>query len=144
MNPTDFQALMVAPEQPLHEALQRLDSTGRGLLMVVDHEGRLLRTVTDGDLRRARLQGLPDSAPVSQLPGHSPYVVHEDANAAAAWDTAEDLASMESKADIALRYAIKEKDWAVPRYIREGLTWLSEPPPPPAAPPPGGWSRSMT
>ena len=83
MNPTDFQALMVAPEQPLHEALRRLDSTGRGLLMVVDPEGRLLRTVTDGDLRRARLQGLPDSAPVSQLPGHSPYVVHEDANAAA-------------------------------------------------------------
>jgi dTDP-4-amino-4,6-dideoxygalactose transaminase len=82
MNPADFQALMVAPEQPLHEALQRLDSTGRGLLMVVDPEGRLLRTVTDGDLRRARLQGLPDSAPVSQLPGHSPYVVHEDANAA--------------------------------------------------------------
>ena len=83
MNPTDFQALMVAPEQPLHEALRRLDSTGRGLLMVVDPEGRLLRTVTDGDLRRARLQSLPDSAPVSQLPGHSPYVVHEDANAAA-------------------------------------------------------------
>ena len=83
MNPTDFQALMVAPEQPLHEALRRLDSTGRGLLMVVDPEGRLLRTVTDGDLRRARLQGLPDSASVSQLPGHSPYVVHEDANAAA-------------------------------------------------------------
>lgn len=83
MNPTDFQALMVAPEQPLHEALRRLDSTGRGLLMVVAPDGRLLRTVTDGDLRRARLQGLPDSAPVSQLPGHSPYVVHEDANAAA-------------------------------------------------------------
>lgn len=83
MNPTDFQALMVAPEQPLHEALRRLDRTGRGLLMVVDPEGRLLRTVTDGDLRRARLQGLPDSAPVSQLPGQSPFVVHEDANAAA-------------------------------------------------------------
>ena len=83
MNPTDFQALIVTPGQPLHEALQRLDSTGRGLLMVVDTEGRLLRTVSDGDLRRARLQSLPDSAPVSQLPGHSPYVVHEDANAAA-------------------------------------------------------------
>lgn len=83
MNPADFQALMVAPAWPLHEALQRLDSTGRGLLMVVGPDGRLLRTVTDGDLRRARLQGLPDSAAVSQLPGHSPYVVHEDATAAA-------------------------------------------------------------
>lgn len=82
MNPTDFQALIVAPEIHLHEALQCLENTGRGLLMVVDPEGRLLRTVTDGDLRRARLQGLPDSTTVSQLSGQSPYVVHEDANAA--------------------------------------------------------------
>lgn len=60
----------------------------------------------------------------------------QDADAGSAWEKAEDLATIESKADIALRYAIKEKNWAVPRYIREGLTWLSEPPPPPAAPPP--------
>lgn len=59
----------------------------------------------------------------------------QDIDAGSAWEKAEDLASAESKADIALRYAIKEKDWVVPRYIREGLTWLSEPPPPPAAPP---------
>lgn len=82
MNAIDFKALLVAPDSPQHEALQRLDSTGRGLLMVIDANGRLLRTVTDGDLRRARLQGLPDSAPVSALPGHSPHVVHEEATAA--------------------------------------------------------------
>ena len=54
MNPTDFQALIVTPGQPLHEALQRLDSTGRGLLMVVDTEGRLLRTVSDRPRARRR------------------------------------------------------------------------------------------
>ncbi|QWT21250.1 ATP-dependent endonuclease [Bacillus sp. NP157] len=60
----------------------------------------------------------------------------QDVDAGSAWEKAEDLASAESKADIALRYAINEKEWAVPRYIREGLTWLSDPPPPPTAPPP--------
>lgn len=59
-----------------------------------------------------------------------------EADAEQAWASAEALAKSESKADIALRFAIKEKSWTAPRYIREGLAWLSEPPPPPAEPPP--------
>jgi putative ATP-dependent endonuclease of OLD family len=35
------------------------------------------------------------------------------------------------KSEEAIRFAIVENDWAVPKYIREGLVWLSEPPPPP-------------
>ncbi|MBU9132958.1 ATP-dependent endonuclease [Burkholderia multivorans] len=49
----------------------------------------------------------------------------EQDEATEAWDIAQGLA----KADTALRFAIREKDWTVPRYIREGLAWLSEPPP---------------
>lgn len=56
----------------------------------------------------------------------------EDDEATEAWHIAKDL----PKAETALRFAIREKDWNVPRYIREGLKWLSEPPPPPAAAPP--------
>jgi hypothetical protein len=37
-----------------------------------------------------------------------------------------------SKAETALRFAIEELNWIVPRYIREGLIWLSAPPPSPA------------
>ncbi len=48
-----------------------------------------------------------------------------------AWEIAQEL----SKAETALRFAIEEVDWVVPRYIREGLTWLSQPPPPAEAPP---------
>jgi len=50
-----------------------------------------------------------------------------DDKAVQAWEIAKDM----SKAETALRFAIVEKDWSVPRYIREGLIWLSEPPPPP-------------
>jgi predicted ATP-dependent endonuclease of OLD family len=56
----------------------------------------------------------------------------EEDEATEAWAIAQGLA----KADTALRFAIREKDWTVPRYIREGLAWLAEPPPPPAAAPP--------
>lgn len=56
----------------------------------------------------------------------------EDDEATEAWHIAKNL----PKAETALRFAIREKNWNVPRYIREGLKWLSEPPSPPEAPPP--------
>lgn len=48
----------------------------------------------------------------------------EQDTATEAWEIAKGLA----KADTALRFAIHEKEWKVPRYIEEGLVWLSEPP----------------
>ncbi len=49
-----------------------------------------------------------------------------------AWELAQEF----KKTENALKYAIRELEWNVPNYIREGLEWLSEPPPPPEAPPP--------
>lgn len=42
-----------------------------------------------------------------------------------AWEIAQQL----SKSETALRFAIEEVNWVVPRYILEGLIWLSQPPP---------------
>ena len=41
-----------------------------------------------------------------------------------AWTMAKDV----KKSEFALKYAIKETEWAVPRYIKEGLQWLAENP----------------
>lgn len=61
------------------------------------------------------------------------FEIADDADAAInAWETAQDF----KKSEEAIKYAIREENWNVPKYIREGLTWLSEPPPPPEAPPP--------
>lgn len=49
-----------------------------------------------------------------------------------AWEAAQGF----GKCETAIEYAIMEDEWIVPKYIREGLVWLSEPPPPPTAPPP--------
>lgn len=59
-------------------------------------------------------------------------IAHDEYAASNAWEAAQDF----RKSEEAIRFAIMEDDWSVPKYIREGLVWLSEPPPPPAAPPP--------
>lgn len=43
-------------------------------------------------------------------------------------ESAWDAAKKEKKSAFALRHAIKETGWAVPRYINEGLVWLAETP----------------
>lgn len=68
------------------------------------------------------------------------FNIVDDADAASnAWEAAKGF----GKSEEAIRFAVKEEHWNVPRYIREGLIWLSEPfnPLPPVPPPiaaPGG------
>lgn len=81
MNALEFQALCVDPALTLHEALQRLDATARGILLVQGDEGTLARTVTDGDLRRALLQKMSGQTPLGKLPVQRPITVAEDAAA---------------------------------------------------------------
>lgn len=83
MNRQEFEALCVSPACTLRQALQRLDATARGVLLVQDDHGVLLRTVTDGDLRRARLQQISDETPVASLPAQAPITVNEAAGAGA-------------------------------------------------------------
>ena len=50
-------SLSVHRTATLREALARLDAAGRGILLLVEADGRFVRTVTDGDLRRLLLVG---------------------------------------------------------------------------------------
>jgi dTDP-4-amino-4,6-dideoxygalactose transaminase len=54
---TDVQKLMIPASATVHDALKLLDSTGQGILLLVDSQLRLLRVVTDGDLRRLLIAG---------------------------------------------------------------------------------------
>lgn len=134
MSPADFTALLVTPACDLHEALERLDKTGRGLLMVVETDGRLLRTVTDGDLRRARLQGLSDTTKISALPGHPPYVVHEDATAAAVLalmdlhqiDHVPVLDAQQRPMDLVFRRELTQRIWLSSPHLGEEETAFVE------------------
>ena len=54
MKEQEFRELCIAPTFTLHDALERLNRTARGALLVVAADGKLLRTLTDGDMRRGR------------------------------------------------------------------------------------------
>lgn len=81
MSPEQFDALCIAASCTVHAAMQRMDSEGRGILLVLEPNRTLLRTLTDGDLRRAVLGGLGGDTPVNQLPSHFPITVVDTANA---------------------------------------------------------------
>jgi dTDP-4-amino-4,6-dideoxygalactose transaminase len=52
-----IEILTVSRRSKLREALVRMDQGAKGLLLLVDADGRFERTVTDGDLRRLLLKG---------------------------------------------------------------------------------------
>lgn len=61
----------------------------------------------------------------------SDFGIANDASAAAnAWEMAQDF----RKSEEAIKFAIREENWNVPKYISEGMVWLSEPSPSPEIP----------
>ncbi len=80
MNAEQFQQLLVPLSLPWVQAAVRMDEAAQGVLLVVDGAGRLARTVTDGDLRRALLRHSPDTQTLAELPSRQPLVVRESAS----------------------------------------------------------------
>lgn len=77
MNDQQFRALCVPATCTIREALDTLDRTAKGILLVLDSKGRLRRTLTDGDLRRAVLARTPEDAYIATLPGQPPITLGE-------------------------------------------------------------------
>lgn len=57
--------LCVRPEDPIRDAIRRIDEGHHGIALVTDAEGRLVGAITDGDIRRAILAGTELDAPVT-------------------------------------------------------------------------------
>ena len=64
---TTLEKLMVQATQTIRETMQVINTEARGIALVVDGEGLLLHTITDGDIRRAMLDGVELDAPVQEL-----------------------------------------------------------------------------
>ena len=54
---SDISDFQVSPTSRIREVMQCIDRNSKGIALVVDGSGRLVGTVTDGDLRRALLKG---------------------------------------------------------------------------------------
>lgn len=73
MDPT-WRDVVVAPDLALSDALQTLDRGGFRVLLVADAQGKLLGTLTDGDVRRALLKQTPMTSMVAESMHASPRV----------------------------------------------------------------------
>ena len=65
---------IVPPDASIREAMRRLDAAATQILLVADADGRLLGTVTDGDIRRAILRQDDLEADISRVMNPSPVV----------------------------------------------------------------------
>lgn len=65
----------------IRHALEVLDQSGLGLLLLVNEDGQFERTVTDGDLRRLLLQGVALSDKLETMPEIKSIVVTEGTDA---------------------------------------------------------------
>ena len=74
----DVSPLLILAQASIHEALEQLQRTGEGILLLVDAGGKLQRTVTDGDLRRLILGGATLASRLEGMPAQRATVVSEE------------------------------------------------------------------
>jgi dTDP-4-amino-4,6-dideoxygalactose transaminase len=77
LNDQDFRALCVPTTCTIRQALDRLEQTARNILLVLHPDGRLRRTLSDGDLRRAVLARVPETEAIATLPETPPITIGE-------------------------------------------------------------------
>ena len=64
---SNLEVLCIGQQQSIREAITVMDRNKLGMVMAVDHDRRLVGTVTDGDVRRAVLARVNFDEPVSSL-----------------------------------------------------------------------------
>jgi dTDP-glucose pyrophosphorylase len=70
-----WQDTVVGQDLPLLDAIARLDAVALQILLVTDEDGRLVGTVTDGDVRRAILRQMPLDSRVADAMYRSPTTI---------------------------------------------------------------------
>ncbi len=71
----NWKNILILPSTNIQEALRVIDSEALQLALVVDNNRKLLGTITDGDIRRALINNLPLTLPVSEVMYTTPTTV---------------------------------------------------------------------
>lgn len=72
---TDWRKTLISPEQTLLETIRSIENSVLQIALVVDDEGRLLGSVTDGDIRRAILSRIDMDQSVTKAMNPNPFSV---------------------------------------------------------------------
>lgn len=73
--PKTLRATLAGEADTVADLMRRMDWAALEIVLVVDAQGRLAGTVTDGDIRRAILKGLDLSTPASAVMNRKPIAV---------------------------------------------------------------------
>lgn len=65
---------LLAADATLQQAILSLDASALQIAIVVDHDGSLIGTLTDGDIRRGLLRGLDMQSPVAPIVNREPLL----------------------------------------------------------------------
>jgi dTDP-glucose pyrophosphorylase/CBS domain-containing protein len=93
----ELEKVAVSPANSIREVMDCIDRNTRGIALVLDDQGHLIATVTDGDIRRAILAGLDLDLPVQSLVERRPAVEGGPLTAAAGTSDATLLHTMTEK-----------------------------------------------
>lgn len=81
--PVELTDILASLATSVRDVIRLIDSIQRGIVLVVDNDRHLLGTITDGDIRRAMLNGVELDAPIgSLLVGTGPWPRHRPITAA--------------------------------------------------------------
>ena len=69
--------LLVTKQSSIRCAIEKLTQNQMGILLLIDEEGRLLRTVTDSDIRKLLLKNIPQEDKLAVLESKVPITVGE-------------------------------------------------------------------
>jgi len=79
----DLSLLRLDPDAAIIDALRVLDSSAAQIVLVTERDGKLVGTVTDGDVRRGLLNGVGLETSVSRIMNQSPRILRPRDSAAA-------------------------------------------------------------
>lgn len=71
----EIEKATLTPDATIREAIRNLDATALQIVLIITEDGKLIGTVTDGDIRRGLLRGLGLDAPLDAIVYREPLVV---------------------------------------------------------------------
>ena len=89
----------ISPERSIRDAIACIERNSEGVALIVDGERYLMRTITDGDIRRAILAGIDLDGSVSQLPAQE-LTTYGDVLVAAVGTAESELLSLMAKHEL--------------------------------------------
>lgn len=78
-----WKEILISPDTAILKAIELIDASTLQIALIVDESGKLLGTVTDGDIRRAILKGISLDRPVRDIMFKEPTVARAQESRAA-------------------------------------------------------------